>query len=657
MPFFAKPMPFQRVSFCLLITLTCLFQGSAGAEDTAPAPYGHRDFYPSPERPIGFRGDGNGHFPGATPVLQWWEGKPVREPDKTVKGRKQSGFWEYADREQRNIVWKTPLPGWSLAQPIVVGDRVICIMHPDVVAAYDAHSGRELWQQQLPALTLDGVDAAEGSRRQRLLDLAMATFYLTTLCQRLEGEELEARRALLQQAWQPLLTQWRRHARDAALLEAVEMITPALRGYGSPIEPGESRPTKPRQATKALSTRLAELYSVPSSLMWSGEFGFAVSTPVSDGRYIWVVFGQGQIACYDLDGKRQWATRLREYTGDEHIRIMAGHLPSPILCQGMLLVRSLMGESLHGFDSHRGEHKWTRKLAPMRKRGIVSHGSFAGHKIVRVGDEGRPVIVTNQGAILDPTTGTVLARWHYDLQQRKDEPPRGHGSSIVGRNGLFFYADGQRGNLSMLCARYVIELQGPQQVLKPAGYCETLPRNRRWKRGIWGYQPIVLTESGILSEGTVALSARNGKIIGQCPDLRSNTATTSATFAGDHAIVGQRSQRHIPTEPLRSDGLALMAFHVVDFTQPRQPRLVARANLLGNARIPKDRIVDTLLTTIPKSLMVGLYRALPPHFGCRNGGVMPMANRLFIQSNSHLYAIGDSKAPYDWNPASRQPPP
>jgi len=49
---------------------------SAFAEE--PPPYGHKDFYPSAERPIGFRGDGNGSFPGATPVTEWWEHTPKR---------------------------------------------------------------------------------------------------------------------------------------------------------------------------------------------------------------------------------------------------------------------------------------------------------------------------------------------------------------------------------------------------------------------------------------------------------------------------------------------------------------------------------------------------------------------------------------------------
>ncbi len=38
---------------------------------SSKAPRGSREFYPSPERPVGWRGDGSGRFPGATPPTTW----------------------------------------------------------------------------------------------------------------------------------------------------------------------------------------------------------------------------------------------------------------------------------------------------------------------------------------------------------------------------------------------------------------------------------------------------------------------------------------------------------------------------------------------------------------------------------------------------------
>ena len=43
----------------------------ARAEGASGAPLGSPDFRPSPERPVGWRGDGTGRFPGANPPLHW----------------------------------------------------------------------------------------------------------------------------------------------------------------------------------------------------------------------------------------------------------------------------------------------------------------------------------------------------------------------------------------------------------------------------------------------------------------------------------------------------------------------------------------------------------------------------------------------------------
>src|SRR6188768_1479102 len=50
--------------------------GSVWAED--PIPLGAPAFRPSVERSFGWRGDGSGRFPGATPVTEWSETKNVR---------------------------------------------------------------------------------------------------------------------------------------------------------------------------------------------------------------------------------------------------------------------------------------------------------------------------------------------------------------------------------------------------------------------------------------------------------------------------------------------------------------------------------------------------------------------------------------------------
>ena len=92
--------------------LAALAAASAAAMPAAPA-YGSPEFRPTPERPIGFQGDGNGHFPGASLVSEFWEGWPVMREVEVQDGgneRKERAL-VYGDRVPKNILWKTELPG------------------------------------------------------------------------------------------------------------------------------------------------------------------------------------------------------------------------------------------------------------------------------------------------------------------------------------------------------------------------------------------------------------------------------------------------------------------------------------------------------------------------------------------------------------------
>jgi len=117
-------------------------EASAKAE---PLPYGHEDFVPTPERPLGYRGDGNGWFPGATPVVEFYEGTPTKAERAVYdnQGKEQKGMtWAYADKRSKNILWKTDLPGWSDAQPIPVKGRVFALCEPYFLVCLDAATGQ-----------------------------------------------------------------------------------------------------------------------------------------------------------------------------------------------------------------------------------------------------------------------------------------------------------------------------------------------------------------------------------------------------------------------------------------------------------------------------------------------------------------------------------
>jgi hypothetical protein len=99
---------------------------------------GAAEFLPSPEHPVGWRGDGTGRYPGATPAIEW--------------------------SETKNVVWKTPLPSWGNASPVPVGDRVFVTSELTTLVCVEAKTGKELWKREIdPNDALPAGHAQKGS--------------------------------------------------------------------------------------------------------------------------------------------------------------------------------------------------------------------------------------------------------------------------------------------------------------------------------------------------------------------------------------------------------------------------------------------------------------------------------------------------------------
>lgn len=98
---------------------------------------GHKHFLPSPARPVGWRGDGTGNFPDATPVTRWDE---------------ETG---------QDVLWKLPLP-FGYGSPIVVGERVFTQADPNVLYAIDADSGKIVWQSEGKPVAAEEAKARRG---------------------------------------------------------------------------------------------------------------------------------------------------------------------------------------------------------------------------------------------------------------------------------------------------------------------------------------------------------------------------------------------------------------------------------------------------------------------------------------------------------------
>lgn len=158
---------------------------------------------------------------------------------------------------EKNIVWVSRLPERSNAPPIVVGDRLFVSAEPDELLCLDKATGEVLWRRLngLYEATPEAQRAANPVFKDQVAPLAEELARTTDYD---KGLEL------------------RRKIHD--LLVAADEKTYKQKWDG----------------------HLAAHFAI---------VGFATN-PVSDGKHVWAFYGQGVVACYDLEGNRRWITRL-----------------------------------------------------------------------------------------------------------------------------------------------------------------------------------------------------------------------------------------------------------------------------------------------------------------------------------------------------------
>jgi len=123
------------------LVLACL------CADAAPPPLGSPDFRPTPSQPFGWRGDGTGRFPGATPPTEW-------SPTK-------------------NIRWSAKV-GKSYSSPVLTDQLVIVTSEPNLVIALDRSSGREKWRLAVTPADLTDADARAAAEAYKPKDTGLA---------------------------------------------------------------------------------------------------------------------------------------------------------------------------------------------------------------------------------------------------------------------------------------------------------------------------------------------------------------------------------------------------------------------------------------------------------------------------------------------------
>lgn len=236
--------------------------------------------------------------------------------------------------ESKNIAWMAEIPGRGNATPVISGGRIFLTSEPDDLLCFDAATGKRLW-----IASNNYYDASSQAERDTNPNLATA---------------LEPLAAKLKETIEPL--------------QRLEMHRQIQEGLIA-IDKGKYK----QRLSGHLSGHL-------------GIVGFATPTPCADGKYVYVWFGSGVAACYDLEGHRRWITRVAADT--------LGYASSPALIDGKLVVYM---ERLIALDAATGAMLWEQPAVDNNLSGLIP---------ARLADTN--VIVSQEGEIVRASDGHVL---------------------------------------------------------------------------------------------------------------------------------------------------------------------------------------------------------------------------------------------------------
>jgi outer membrane protein assembly factor BamB len=277
---------------------------------------------------IGWRTDGSGQYPKAEPPLEWSSSK--------------------------NVVWKTPMPGYGVSHPVPLGERLFTCSEPATLLCLDRKDGKILWQKSCSYSELEIEPEAKERLKKELEEVAE----LTKKQSAIQREMDTLRRALVKEQAPP---------------QDIEQKCKPFR-----VQIDELNKQK-------LGFPLAQRYTQPSQ---HPTAGYSAPTPVTDGRNVFVAFGNGLVACYDLEGKREWLRLI------EHTNLAFGHSASPILAGGRLLVHFT---DLVALDPKTGGELWRLKLP----------AGWGTPLATRIGEV--DVILTPKGGLVRAPDGKLLA--------------------------------------------------------------------------------------------------------------------------------------------------------------------------------------------------------------------------------------------------------
>ena len=411
---------------------------------------------------VGWRMDGSSRFPTAAPQASW--------------------------SATERVVWATPLPAWSNACPVLVGERIFVCSEPDTLICLD-RSGKILWQHANgydELMTVDERAKWEGERQAAATQERANAGLRRTLNEKrkdLEKADTDAKAA----------------TNDAALQEKVTALKADVQAAEAQLAEGQK---------KLADFPLAAKWRVPGTHPTNG---YSSDTPVCDGKFVYVCFGTGVVACYALDGTRQWIRLIEKPTHGW------GHSGSPVLMGDTLVVQFI---NMFGLDAKTGETRWT-----------MAHPHVWGTSApIRVGKT--DAFVTDCGEIVNVADGKTLAATGMQLE---------FGSPLVSGDTIYCVS----GNKAR-AFQYAAQDDGTVKVTK---LWETDVRNDRYYASPLLHDGLlyVVNQSGTLS----VLDAAAGTLAYEQRLALGGTIYPSPVLAGNVILISSDSGKSVVLTPGR----------------------------------------------------------------------------------------------------------
>jgi len=388
----------------VLICALCLMNESAGIAQEV----------------VGWRTDGTGRYPSANPPTEW----------------------SHTKDEKKNIIWATEMPSWSNSTPVIVGDKIFVGSDKTDLVCVDRKTGAILWRKSntyFDPMTPDELKKAKEIQKRaeevraairavhnvlrpletqlnRIRKLTkkikdfekkLSELKAEALAGKIEGLKKQAddvakklgaapNDGKLKKQADQLAAQLKELQNEGAVKKKSENLSKQLDLAKEQLaEAGETNALKKRvdelkriknhlrnTELKALTT-----YDLPNT---ENTNGYSTCTPVSDGKNVYALFGNGMAACYDPDGNRKWLKFIEKPTQGY------GHSASPVIVGDRFIIQI---RGLVALDTNTGEQVWESREAPTR---------WGTPVVTKIGDD--DVLITPNGDIVRASDGKLLAK-------------------------------------------------------------------------------------------------------------------------------------------------------------------------------------------------------------------------------------------------------